>query len=64
MTWWPSGSALATDAAPTIPPAPRRFSTITGWPSVAGSFSARMRAIVSVTLPGVTPEIRRTVLVG
>ena len=64
MMLWPSGSWVATHFAPTRPPAPRRFSTITGWPSVALSFSARMRAIVSEALPGVTPEMKRTVFVG
>src|SRR5438876_6357053 len=61
---WPSGSALATYFAATTPPAPRRFSTITGWPRATVIFSARMRAIVSDALPGVTPETRRTVLPG
>src|SRR6267143_4508403 len=61
---WPSGSAAATYLAPTSPPAPRRFSTITGTPRVTVIFSARMRAIVSEALPGVTPETRRTVLLG
>src|SRR6266850_6811485 len=64
ITRWPSGSALATYFAATTPPAPRRFSTITGWPRVTVIFSARMRAIVSEALPGVTPETRRTVLLG
>ena len=60
----PSGSWVATHFAPTRPPAPRRFSTMTGWPSVVLSRSARMRAMVSEALPGVTPEMKRTVLVG
>src|SRR4051794_3609520 len=60
----PSGSWPATHFAPTRPPAPSRFSTITGWPSVVVSFSARMRAIVSEALPGVTPDTKRTVLWG
>ena len=64
MMLWPSGSWVATHFAPTRPPAPSRFSTITGWPSDAESFSARMRAMVSDALPGVTPEMKRTVLVG
>src|SRR2546426_1880198 len=61
---WPSGSALATYFAATTPPAPRRFSTITGTPRLADIFSATTRAIVSEALPGVTPETRRTVLPG
>src|SRR5258706_5202301 len=60
----PSGCESATYLAPTRPPAPRRFSTITGWPHLPCSFSARMRAIVSEALPGVTPETKRTVFVG
>src|SRR6185503_9232062 len=64
MMVWPSGSCPATHFAPTRPPAPSRFSTITGWPRVVESFSARMRAIVSDALPGVTPETKRTVLLG
>ena len=47
-----------------MPPAPSRFSTITGWPRLACSFSETMRAIVSDALPGVTPETRRTVFQG
>src|ERR1700694_912867 len=64
MTRWPPGSALATYFAATTPPAPRRFSTITGTPKAAAIFSATTRAIVSEALPGVTPETRRTVLLG
>src|SRR5262245_39831737 len=64
MMVWPSAGCSATHFAPTSPPAPSRFSTITGWPSVVESFSARIRAIVSEALPGVTPETKRTVLLG
>src|SRR6267142_1593182 len=64
LTRWPSGSALATYFAATTPPAPRRFSTMTGTPRLADIFSATTRAIVSEALPGVTPETRRTVLLG
>src|SRR5262245_8373724 len=60
----PSGSALATEAAPTIPPPPIRFSTITGCPRLACSFSEMTRAIVSEALPGDTPETSRTVFHG
>src|SRR6266705_1771062 len=61
---WPSGSAFATQAAPISPPTPSLFSTITGWPRLAWSFSAMMRAVVSEALPGVTPDTRRIVLLG
>ena len=64
MMVWPSGSPLATRDAPMSPPAPSQFSTITDWPRLAVSFSATMRAMVSEALPGVTPEMRRTVLLG
>src|SRR5260221_12781122 len=60
----PSGSALATYLAATTPPAPSRFSTMTGTPRPAAIFSARTRAIVSEAAPGVTPETRRMVLLG
>ena len=36
---------------PTEPPAPALFSTITGWPRRGVSFSAMMRATVSVEPP-------------
>src|SRR6266853_2588199 len=64
MMVWPSASPLATRAAPISPPARSQFSTITDWPRLAVSFSATMRAMVSEALPGVTPEMRRTVLLG
>src|SRR5262245_16560238 len=60
----PSGSALATEAAPTIPPPPIRFSTITGCPRRDCSFSEMTRAIVSEALPGDAPETSRTVFQG
>src|SRR4051812_18168587 len=61
---WPSASPRATCCAAMRPPAPSLFSTITGWPRLTCSFSARMRAIVSDALPGETPETRRTVFEG
>src|SRR4051812_46570762 len=64
MMMWPSGSDEATYLAPTSPPAPSLFSTITGWPSDTCNLSAMMRAIVSDALPGVTPDTRRTVRLG
>src|SRR5512134_885611 len=60
----PSGSAVATYLAAIAPPAPSRFSTITGWPRLTDSFSASKRAMVSDALPGETPETRRMVLLG
>src|SRR5581483_1697384 len=64
MMVWPSGSPFATEAAPIRPPSPRRFSTITVWPRLCCSLSARMRAIVSEALPGVTPDTSLTVWLG
>ena len=52
MMLWPSGSCVATHFAPTSPPAPRRFSTITGWPRLFASDSPRARATRSVVPPG------------
>src|SRR5262249_30402795 len=40
---WPSGSALATAAAASLPPAPGRGSTTTGWPHACCKCSAMMR---------------------
>src|SRR6185436_17114817 len=44
---------------PIVPPAPGRFSTITGWPSAACSLSATGRAMVSVAEPGVNGTMTR-----
>src|ERR1700704_264842 len=43
-----------------VPPAPGRFSTSTAWPSCALSFSATVRAMMSVALPGVNGTIACT----
>src|SRR5215510_13934211 len=61
---YPSGSALATDAAPMVPPAPVRFSTTTAWPSRAASWSETVRAMMSMALPAVTGTITRSGLLG
>ena len=47
----PSGFALATTSMPMIVLPPPLFSTITCWPSSPVSFSATMRAAVSVEPP-------------
>ena len=49
---WPSGAARATLSAPTLPPAPERFSTTTDWPSSAWYLGCRMRATMSISPPG------------
>ena len=61
---WPSGGALATISLATMPEAPGRFSTTTGWPKLSASFWAMSRPTMSVEPPGEKPSIRRTVLVG
>ena len=50
---WPSGLARATCWLPMLPLAPTTFSTTTGWPSLAVSFSATNRAMMSGPVPGV-----------
>src|SRR6516162_1544950 len=51
----PSGGDFATASAARLPPAPGRFSTITGRPSDAESGGAIARATVSVVPPGEAP---------
>ena len=48
----PSGGERKTLSAPRLPPAPARFSTRTGWPHLADSFSPSRRASASVAEPG------------
>ena len=48
---WPSGSALATNSAATMPPAPGRLSMTTGWPRLTDSCCATARAVRSATPP-------------
>jgi hypothetical protein len=47
-----------------VPPAPGRFSAITGWPQISCSFAATARPMMSVELPGVNEMISRTGLLG
>src|SRR6478752_400567 len=61
---WPSGALFATISVATVPAAPGRFSTTTGWPKLSESFWAMRRPTMSVEPPGEKPSIRRTVLVG
>src|SRR5579864_455496 len=49
---------------PMVPPAPGRFSTITGWPSAGESLSLMVRAMMSVALPGVKGTMTLTVPEG
>src|SRR5690606_12028348 len=52
MMVYPSGLALATCAAPILPPAPGLFSTTIGWPRSLASDSPSVRAITSIAPPG------------
>src|SRR5439155_13591811 len=63
-TTWPSGALFATISVATMPEAPGRFSTTTGWPKLSDSFWAMSRPTMSVEPPGAKPSIRRTVRVG
>ncbi len=49
---YPSGRARATTVEPTLPEAPERFSTRTGWPRACRRWSATVRARMSVDPPG------------
>src|SRR3954462_14273214 len=58
----PSGADFATASAPILPPAPVRFSTITGWPSCSDILAATIRPTVSTAPPaanGTTIRIGR-----
>ena len=59
----PSGLALATSAAPTLPPAPALFSTMTGCPRAFCNSGARARASTSVVPPGANGPTMRSALV-
>src|SRR5258706_1381774 len=49
---YPSGADFATTSMPIVSAPPGRFSTTTGWPRAFDISGARMRATVSVALPG------------
>jgi hypothetical protein len=51
-------------SAPMMPPPPALFSTTTVWPSTAPSFSASVRATMSVVPPGAKGTTSRTGLLG
>ena len=61
---WPSASAFTTAAVPIWPPAPGRFSTITGCFQCSLRRCAMMRPAMSAPEPGVSGMIMRIVLVG
>jgi hypothetical protein len=56
--------ACAAALVPTIPPAPPRFSTTTGWPSCAENRSASRRASRSAGPPAAKGTMIRTGRVG
>ena len=60
----PSGALRTTVSTPTLPPAPVRFSTVTGWPSFSCIRSASTRATTSVAPPGGKGTTMRSGRVG
>jgi hypothetical protein len=60
----PSGVDLAIADAAMLPPAPPRFSTTTGLPSAAPSFSPSRRAMASVLAPGGKQTVMETGRLG
>src|SRR6478609_354169 len=61
---WPSAFARTTSAAPMVPPAPERFSTIADWPQTDCRCAASNRPITSVEPPAAAGTISLTVSVG
>ena len=61
---WPSGSACAARSAPMLPPAPVFCSMMIGWPHLACSLSATMRASTSLMPPAGNGTMNLTGLLG
>ena len=61
---YPSGGDLATSVVPIRPPAPGRFSTITGCPRTCVSPGAMARAVMSMFPPGANGTTMRIGLDG
>src|SRR6478609_4338684 len=57
---YPSAGARAAASAPTVPPAPERFSTTTGWPRASCKPVAVMRVMTSTAPPGGNGLMKRT----
>src|SRR5262245_16292037 len=55
---WPSGSAFATRALPTVPAAAPWFSETIGWPRSSERAAAWMRALASIPPPGAKGMMR------
>ena len=60
MMVWPSGGAASMACTAMAPPAPGLFSTTTGWPMSAASWSATMRATTSMVPPAGAGTSMRT----
>src|SRR6266850_312483 len=60
----PSGADLATKSAPTLPLAPVRFSTMTGWPQAVVICGPIARARMSEVPPGAKGTTMRIGLLG
>ena len=61
---YPSGVDFATASAAIFPPAPGRFSTMTGWPHDSESFAPSMRASASTAPPATKGTMMRIGLLG
>src|SRR5882724_4170006 len=61
---YPSGADFETMSVPTTPPAPARFSTTHGCPSISLILGARMRIEMSVEPPGPKGTTKRMGLLG
>src|SRR5918993_4959172 len=61
---YPSGSLLATEAAPVVPPAPTRFSTMIDCPIWVETLSNTVRAITSTAPPALKGTMARRGLEG
>src|SRR5258706_12804224 len=61
---WPSGADFAAASPPRLPPAPGRFSTVTGWPSVLLNSLAIAREAMSTEPAGGNGQINRSGLEG
>ena len=60
----PSGADFATASTPIMPPAPARFSTTTGWPSLSLMRGAMAREMRSALPPGGKLTMKRIGLEG
>src|ERR1700752_237700 len=61
---WPSALDRTTSAAPMVPPAPERFSTMSDWPHTDCRCAASRRPITSVEPPAAAGTISLTVSAG